>query len=123
MTDALGKRAVFSVVLPASNSIAEPDMALLRPPGVSNQTFRFSLAGRPDKVEALLELMGPTVALALDCRPDQAFVAVFDRFVQLRNSGRTKTLYHFLFYRRKYPVLWCLEGNFQYSFTFSAVHG
>ena len=27
MTDALGLRAVFSVVLPATNSIAEPDMA------------------------------------------------------------------------------------------------
>ena len=69
MTDALGQRAVFSVVLPATNSIAEPDMALLRPPGVTNQTFRFPLSGRPDNFDALLTQMRPTVALALDCQP------------------------------------------------------
>jgi maleate isomerase len=81
MTDALGLRAVFSVVLPATNSITEPDMAALRPPGVSNQTFRFALPGRPDKVETLLELMGPTVALALDCRPDRIIVGYTSEFL------------------------------------------
>jgi len=81
MTDTLGKRAVFSVVLPASNSIAEPDMALLRPPGVSNQTYRFPLQGRPDSLDALLELMGPTVALALDCQPDRIVVGYTSEFL------------------------------------------
>jgi maleate isomerase len=81
MTDALGLRAVFSVVLPATNSIAEPDMAAQRPPGVSNQTFRFALPGRPDNVETLLGLMRPTVALALDCRPDRIVVSYTSEFL------------------------------------------
>ena len=81
MTDALGLRAVFSVVLPATNSIAEPDMAAQRPPGVSNQTFRFPLPGRPDNLDTLLELMRPTVALALDCQPDRIVVGYTSEFL------------------------------------------
>ena len=81
MTDALGLRAVFSVVLPATNSIAEPEMAAQRPPGVSNQTFRFPLPGRPDNLDTLLELMRPTVALALDCRPDRIVVGYTSEFL------------------------------------------
>jgi maleate isomerase len=81
MTDALGRRAVFSVVLPATNSMAEPDMAAQRPPGVSNQTFRFPLPGRPDTLDALLALMRPTVAQALDCRPDRIIVGYTSEFL------------------------------------------
>ncbi len=60
MTDAIGRRAVFSVILPATNSIVEPDMAAVRPPGVSNQTFRFPFPGRPDSLDDLMDLMRPT---------------------------------------------------------------
>ena len=74
MTDALGQRAVFSVVLPATNSIVEPDMAAQRPPGVSNQTYRFPFPGRPETLNALMDLMRPTVALALACQPDRIVV-------------------------------------------------
>ena len=81
MTDALGLRAVFSVVLPATNTITEPDMAAQRPPGVSNQTFRFALHGRPDNLDALLDLMGPTIGLALDCRPDRIIVGYTSEFL------------------------------------------
>jgi maleate isomerase len=81
MTDALGLRGVFSVVMPATNSIAEPDMAALRPPGVSNQTFRFSLPGRPDNPDTLLDLMRPTVTLALDCKPDRLIVGYTSEFL------------------------------------------
>ena len=81
MTDALGRRAVFSVVLPATNSIAEPDMASLRPPDVSNQTFRFPLQGRPDNFDTLLELMRPTIALALDCQPDRIVMGYTSEFL------------------------------------------
>ena len=81
MTDALGLRAVFSVVLPATNSIAEPDMAAQRPPGVSNQTFRFPLPGRPDNLDTLFDLMRPTVDLALDCQPDRIIVGYTSEFL------------------------------------------
>ncbi len=81
MTDALGLRAVFSVVLPATNSIVEPDMAAQRPPGVSNQTFRFPFPGKPDNLDSLIELMRPTVALALDCQPDRIVVGYTTEFL------------------------------------------
>ena len=74
MTDALGQRAVFSVILPATNSIVEPDMAAQRPPGVSNQTFRFPFPGRPESLDDLMDLMRPTIALALACQPDRIVV-------------------------------------------------
>ena len=81
MTDALGLRAVFSIVLPATNSITEPDMAALRPPGVSNQTFRFYMPGRPDTLDALLDLMRPAVERALDCQPDRVVLGYTSEFL------------------------------------------
>jgi maleate isomerase len=81
MTDALGQRAVFAVVLPATNTVAEPDMAALRPSGVSNQTFRFPFPRRPDSLSALIEMMGTTIAFALDCRPDRVIVGFSTEFL------------------------------------------
>lgn len=74
MTDALGVRAVFSILLPATNVMVEPDMAALRPAGVTNQTYRFPFPALPDSVESLLDQMGPTLALALACEPDRIVV-------------------------------------------------
>ena len=81
MTDALGQRAVFSVVLPATNSIVEPDMAAMCPLGVSNQTFRFPFPARPDNLDDLMDLMRPTVELALDCQPDRIVVGYTTEFL------------------------------------------
>ena len=81
MTDALGSRAVFSVVVPATNSIVEPDMAALRLPGVSNQTFRFPFPGRPDALDTLIDWVRPTVTLALDCQPDRIVVVYTTEFL------------------------------------------
>lgn len=81
MTDALGVRAVFSIVLPATNSITEPDMASQRPPGVTNQTFRFHLPGRPDNAAPLIDWMRPAVALASDCQPDRVVVGYTTEFL------------------------------------------
>ena len=81
MTDAIGHRAVFAIVLPATNSVTEPDMAALRLAGVSNQTFRFRYAGRPDTLDDLIDLMRPTVALALDCQPDRVVVGYTTEFL------------------------------------------
>jgi maleate isomerase len=41
----IGSRRVFGVLVPDFNSVVEPELADLRPPGVSNQTTRFALAG------------------------------------------------------------------------------
>ena len=81
MTDALAERAIFSVLLPATNTITEPDLATLSPKGVSNQTYRFALPGRPDTVAPLLEWIGPAVEQAMNCRPDRLIVGYTTEFL------------------------------------------
>jgi maleate isomerase len=71
MTDALGTRAVFAVVLPATNSMVEPDLASLRPPGVTHQSFRFPFPALPAEVEGLVALMAPTLERCKACEPDR----------------------------------------------------
>jgi len=43
MSDTLGFRKVFGVLIPYFNSVVQPELDDLRPPGVTNQTARFSL--------------------------------------------------------------------------------
>ena len=70
MTDALGTRAVLAVLVPATNTMVEPDLASLQPPGVTNHTFRFPFPELPATPERLLELMEPAIATMLACEPD-----------------------------------------------------
>ncbi len=43
MPDTLAPRRILGVLVPYFNSVVEPELAALRPQGVSNQTARFSL--------------------------------------------------------------------------------
>jgi maleate isomerase len=43
MPDTMAYRKIFGVLVPYFNSVVEPELADLRPPGVSNQTARFTL--------------------------------------------------------------------------------
>jgi len=43
MADTLSHRALIGVLVPFFNSVVEPELAGLRPPGVGNQTARFDL--------------------------------------------------------------------------------
>ncbi len=70
MTDALGTRAVLAVLVPATNTMVEPDLASLQPPGVTNHTFRFPFPELPATPERLLELMEPAIAMVPACEPD-----------------------------------------------------
>ena len=81
MTDTLGSRAVFAVVLPATNTVTEPDLAAFRPSGVTNQTYRFPYPGRPDRFDTLIDLMGPAIALAYQCQPDRVIVGFSTEFL------------------------------------------
>ncbi len=84
VTDALGTRAVLAVLVPSTNTMVEPDLASLQPPGVTNHTFRFPFPELPASPERLLALMEPAIAMvgALNCRrlgivnpfPEQPFV-------------------------------------------------
>lgn len=64
MTDTLAPRAVIGVMTPAMNTVVQPELELLRPPGVSNQMQRFRLGGQQlsdDLFEEAEKLM--------DCKP------------------------------------------------------
>jgi maleate isomerase len=45
--DALGYRAKIGILVPATNTIVEPEMAALQPPGVTNHVSRMSRVKRP----------------------------------------------------------------------------
>ena len=47
LRDALGYRAKVGIVVPATNTIVEPELAALQPPGVTNHVSRMSAVLRP----------------------------------------------------------------------------
>jgi maleate isomerase len=78
MPDALGWRAKLAVVAPSTNTIVQPDMEALRPPGVTNHFGRIHVPDMSvrsdDDFVALVEAIGATLHDAVDrcmtCRPD-----------------------------------------------------
>jgi maleate isomerase len=90
MTDAFGFRAVFSVLLPGTNAVVEPDMAALRPLGVTNQSCRFSFPGLPDSVKGPLELMRPALDMVLACEPDRIVVAYSPEYMNDGVNGASE---------------------------------
>ena len=71
MVDTLAPRAVIGVMTPAMNTVAQPELELLRPDGVSNQMQRFRLGGErvsDDLIEEAGKLM--------DCKPAAIAVAL-----------------------------------------------
>ncbi len=66
MPDRFGPRGVIALFIPLQNANMQPEYEAMRPTGVSNQIYRFSLA-RHDRVpEAAIDAVGG----ALGCRPD-----------------------------------------------------
>ena len=66
MPDRFGPRGVLALMIPLQNSNMQPEYESLRPEGVSNQCYRFTLT-QPDKVhEAVLDSMPGTTG----CHPD-----------------------------------------------------
>lgn len=45
MTDTLASRAIIGVMTPAMNTVVQPELESMRPPGVTNQMQRFRLGG------------------------------------------------------------------------------
>ncbi|MBM3487245.1 MAG: arylmalonate decarboxylase [Alphaproteobacteria bacterium] len=81
MTDALGDRAVFSVLIPATNSIVEPDLAAMQLEGVTLQTFRFPFPGMPGSFDALLDMIAPTLGMMDECEPEAAIIGYTTEFL------------------------------------------
>ncbi len=109
MTDALGSRAVFAVLLPATNSMVEPDLASLRPPGVTFQTFRFPFPALPAEVETLAELMAPSLELCRVCEPDRVLLGYSPEYLD-QPAAVTARLRQLLAERTGVPVTMAFEA-------------
>jgi len=75
--DVLGYRAKVGILVPATNTIVEPEMAALQPPGVTNHTSRMSRVNRPahdlKKYKAALGHsldMRAAIDVLVACEPD-----------------------------------------------------
>ena len=78
MTDVLGHRAVFGVIGPSTNTVVQPDMEAMRPPGITNQYARIFVTD-PDALSDEDFLAGTTliahgtldaVRSVMTCKPD-----------------------------------------------------
>jgi len=70
MPDRFGPRGVFALFIPLQNANMQPEYEMLRPQGISNQIYRFTLE-IPDRVpEAVLRV----IKGGLGCWPDQVIV-------------------------------------------------
>lgn len=64
MPDTLAPRAVIGVMTPAMNTVVQPELELLRPPGVTNQMQRFRLGG-----DRLSDDLADEAGKLMDCKP------------------------------------------------------
>ena len=55
-TDTLASRAKVAIVVPATNTVVQPEMELMRPPGVTNHVTRMVLPPRPYDDQAAYKL-------------------------------------------------------------------
>lgn len=71
MSDTLAPRAVIGVMTPAMNTVVQPELELLRPPGVTNQMQRFRLGGDkvsddlPDEAQKLMDCNPAALCIGL----------------------------------------------------------
>ena len=84
MTDVLGWRKVFAVIGPSTNTIVQPDMEAMRPPGVTNQ-YRDIYVEDPAALsdEAFMigaakisDGMKDSLRTAITCKPDYLVLGV-----------------------------------------------
>lgn len=66
MPDRFGPRGVFAILIPEQNSTQQPEYEAMRPPGVSNQIYRFELERQDDVAAAVLR----AIPGAHGCWPD-----------------------------------------------------
>jgi len=82
--DALGWRAKFGVIIPSTNTIVEPEFALMQPAGVTNQTSRIKIPNLPLQSDADFSELIRRIRLAqreavesvLSCQPDRIVLGI-----------------------------------------------
>ena len=66
MPDRFGPNGVIAIMIPQQNSNMQPEYEMLRPVGISNQTYRFDISGQDKVSEAMVE----AIPQARGCWPD-----------------------------------------------------
>ncbi len=64
MSDTLAPKAIIGVMTPAMNTVVQPELEALRPPGVTNQMQRFRLGG-----ERISDDLFAEAEKLMDCNP------------------------------------------------------
>lgn len=80
MTDRFGPRGVCAVIVPQQNANMQPEYELMRPNGISNQTYRFDISVHDRVPEAVLDTLPETHG----CFPDMIIVG---NSFEMRNVG------------------------------------
>lgn len=84
MTDTLGYRKKFAVVIPSTNTSVQPEFDAMRPAGVTNHVSRIAIRDRPvnsseDSVEVLQAIaasQNAAIDAALSCHPDHMVLGI-----------------------------------------------
>ncbi len=84
MTDQLGYRARFGIVIPSTNTACQPENEMLRPHGVTNHVARISIKERPltsdqafmEHVTSMREGMRGTLDQVMTCQPTHIIMGV-----------------------------------------------
>lgn len=77
MPDRYGPRGVFAIMIPLQNANMQPEYEMMRPEGVNNQIYRFTLEKHDGAPEAMIAAIGG----ALGCWPD---VVIAGNSVEMR---------------------------------------
>lgn len=83
MPDSLGWRMKMGVITPSTNTVVQPELEAMRPPGVTNHIFRLPLSnpsmGSPADFARMVEQvdagLDQSVAQAMTCEPDHLILA------------------------------------------------
>jgi maleate isomerase len=84
MTDALGFRRKFAVLVPSTNTVVQPEFHAMRPEGVTNHISRIRIPNMPLASDADFRLLVERIAAAqleavdsaLSCEPDHVVLGI-----------------------------------------------
>lgn len=83
MSDALGFRRKFGIIVPSTNTIVQPELDAIRPRGVTNHVSRITIRDRlvkndDDFLKLIADIRGGTldvIDVAMSCAPDALILA------------------------------------------------
>lgn len=84
MTDALGWRRKFAVLVPSTNTVVQPEFDAMRPAGVTNHISRIRIPNMPLQSDADFQLLVERIAAAqleavdaaMSCEPDHLVLGI-----------------------------------------------